>query len=485
MRIQDAIKNYFSYEGNNTEKKCQLTDLIITNLTQEAFELLSPSDKDAVSSIYKDVVASINCHTHPEWVKPSRLFTKIIRQSPLLQPNATDIELDKAFHLDEWEASQAEALQKIRAFIRGKEEVLDLQNLNLTSLPACLFTDPRFKNTLLEGNPLERFPKKLPICNICNDELFDEMAKIISIFTGNLTKKVFSENSFINTFNAFTSLSQDTAINKQTRALKEAQYERDLREYQRKREEDPQFEFCIPGAVKEDVDTFISLLSNKVSAESILAQNRSPDQKEAIQEYEKKIPLMKVCVQNLAKAYALARKYDDSLLKMFAKEPLSTILPSWKEDTSCSQREKAQKIRAFLKEQKDAFKSVIFLSLNDLQLSVIPPEIGLFTKLKMLSLNGNQITSIPPNIDDCSSLLRLDLDNNKITEIPPALFCCKKLHTLRLRHNQITVIPEEIQKMKQLQTLLLMGNPFPDSSQEYIRLRQLLPGCKLHHDSGH
>ncbi|MDJ0731003.1 MAG: COR domain-containing protein [Crocosphaera sp.] len=109
--------------------------------------------------------------------------------------------------------------------------------------------------------------------------------------------------------------------------------------------------------------------------------------------------------------------------------------------------------------KKAKLERSIELSLNNNQISNIPPEIAELEFLKILSLNNNQISNIPPEIAQLNSLQKLSLDNNQISSIPPEIAQLNSLQRLSLSDNQISNIPPEIAQLNSLQILSLSNNP--------------------------
>lgn len=80
------------------------------------------------------------------------------------------------------------------------------------------------------------------------------------------------------------------------------------------------------------------------------------------------------------------------------------------------------KFTTWLKEQKvEKWES---LDLSGLKLKTIPPQIGLFTGLKLLDLRENSLTSLPPEIENLSSATVLtDLNSSQPERKENAAFC--------------------------------------------------------------
>jgi hypothetical protein len=467
--LQNHLENYLSHqetgEKNNTKR---LANLVIINLSQKAFTALECEEKEAIDSINKHILSTASCDAHPEWVKPSRLFLRSqqIPEQPFSESYAykqkTNAEIDAKFHLNAWEFHPSNtnwvepairqsgnmAIEHIRAFIRGESNTLDLSQLQLTSLPKCLFSDVRFENCSFEDNPLKNFPKNLLIGEIQNDKLFDKMHSVITTERGKLTKKLFSEKGIQACINEFTELSQDTAVNKEFAKLKRLQYRIGLERYQKKIKEDPDFAESIPEELKQELKDHLSAFL--------------PDRN-----FEKE----KTCVQKLEKIEALHKKsryLDDSLIKM-----AHSMSVEFKQDLTKPQKENAQKIRALLQKHKRKHAKEWVLKGANLKLPAIPSEIAIFTNLKELFLSNNNISVIPPEIKFCVRLTYIDLTNNQIKIIPPEIKYLTKLWELHLDSNQIKIIPPEIKYLKKLVTLTIENNKLSKFASEIAVLPTL------------
>ncbi len=98
------------------------------------------------------------------------------------------------------------------------------------------------------------------------------------------------------------------------------------------------------------------------------------------------------------------------------------------------------------------------LVLENNQLAFLPEEIGNFSLLTELYLNCNELASIPKRICNLNALQELHLDNNKLTSIPERIGNLDALTRLDLHNNQLTSIPEEIGDLSELEELDLENN---------------------------
>jgi hypothetical protein len=75
------------------------------------------------------------------------------------------------------------------------------------------------------------------------------------------------------------------------------------------------------------------------------------------------------------------------------------------------------------------------LSLKNLGLLGLPPEIGEYTKAQSLNLSGNRLDILPSEMKNLAELTRLDLSSNDFAEIPAVLGQLLSLEWLDLRGN--------------------------------------------------
>lgn len=91
-------------------------------------------------------------------------------------------------------------------------------------------------------------------------------------------------------------------------------------------------------------------------------------------------------------------------------------------------------------------------------LEVLPPEIGILTKLKRLQLRSNSIRTVPSEIGLLTELTYLNLESNKVNSIPSEIGSLIKLKTIQLHHNNIGSLPAEIGSLEQLGQLVISSN---------------------------
>jgi internalin A len=96
------------------------------------------------------------------------------------------------------------------------------------------------------------------------------------------------------------------------------------------------------------------------------------------------------------------------------------------------------------------------LQLNEL--TAIPEEIGLLTRLQYLDLGGNQLTALPETIDQLPRLQTFYLGSNQLVVLPEAIGQLTKLRSLALNDNQLTVLPAPLRRLSGLKRLYLHEN---------------------------
>jgi hypothetical protein len=102
--------------------------------------------------------------------------------------------------------------------------------------------------------------------------------------------------------------------------------------------------------------------------------------------------------------------------------------------------------------------STNILSLDNNQITKLPPEIDNLNNLRELRLNNNQIKTLPPEIGKLINLQSLCLFDNQIKILPPEIGKLSNLRGLYLSNNQIKILPPEIGNLSNLQELVLHKN---------------------------
>ncbi len=143
----------------------------------------------------------------------------------------------------------------------------------------------------------------------------------------------------------------------------------------------------------------------------------------------------------------------------------------------------AQAVRQWLSDpiNTDKIAGIRGLILSDMNLAVLPSEIGVFFRLKefllpeneftslpstlgnlslltKLNLSANQLRSLPSTIANLSQLKRLDLSRNHLISLPAAIGCLSQLISLDLTKNQLSSLPAAIGNLSRLEELCLAKN---------------------------
>jgi internalin A len=113
------------------------------------------------------------------------------------------------------------------------------------------------------------------------------------------------------------------------------------------------------------------------------------------------------------------------------------------------------------------------LSLYDLGLSELPPEIGNLRNLLSLSLSKNSLSSLPSEIGNLSNLQWLNVSDNQLASLPPEIGNLHRLEVLYLSFNQLTTLPPQIGNLINLQQLDLAENQLSNLPSEVGKLKTL------------
>ncbi|KAI3410793.1 Ubiquitin-like domain-containing protein [Psidium guajava] len=78
------------------------------------------------------------------------------------------------------------------------------------------------------------------------------------------------------------------------------------------------------------------------------------------------------------------------------------------------------------------------------KLTSLPMEIGHLTQLEVLKVNSNRISTLPTHIGDCISLVEVDLSSNLLSELPETLGNLQNLKALHLSNNGLHSLPRTL-----------------------------------------
>ena len=95
------------------------------------------------------------------------------------------------------------------------------------------------------------------------------------------------------------------------------------------------------------------------------------------------------------------------------------------------------------------------LDLRENSLSDLPAEIGQLSKLTRLDFSQNSLSVLPAEIGQLSQLTRLDLSQNSLSALPAEIGQLSKLTRLDLRQNSPSALPPEIGPLPDVAVLSL------------------------------
>ncbi|XP_013388431.1 leucine-rich repeat protein SHOC-2 [Lingula anatina] len=125
----------------------------------------------------------------------------------------------------------------------------------------------------------------------------------------------------------------------------------------------------------------------------------------------------------------------------------------------------------------DGTQNKTTLSLNSLDLKVIPTTVLKLSFLTHLYLDYNDITHLPDNLGQClTSLELISLIGNQLSSLPESVGEMTKLEQIFLNENQITQLPASLSGLQKLKVLNFIGNELtslPDDFGHLISLEQV------------
>ena len=110
---------------------------------------------------------------------------------------------------------------------------------------------------------------------------------------------------------------------------------------------------------------------------------------------------------------------------------------------------------------------------DDLQIHLLPENIGQLDGLTHLYLSGNHLKQLPASIGKLRKLEALYLNDNALTQLPESIGELVKLEQLYLNGNRLTTIPASIANMAALRNLYLNGNQIQSIPEEVAQLPAL------------
>ncbi len=128
--------------------------------------------------------------------------------------------------------------------------------------------------------------------------------------------------------------------------------------------------------------------------------------------------------------------------------------------------EMASKFEDWCQQNLDLLYSLEYLDACGINLTALPPEIGLLKNLDTLNLNYNQLTTLPVEIGLLKRLNLLNLNHNHLKKVPKILWKLVNITNVWLSDNQLSTMSSEVKKWKNLKKITLNDNPLislPDS----------------------
>lgn len=109
------------------------------------------------------------------------------------------------------------------------------------------------------------------------------------------------------------------------------------------------------------------------------------------------------------------------------------------------------------------------ISLRECAIKILPATIGNFKELIWLDLEDNQLTELPAEILRLQELIHLLVEHNKLKYLPEEMGRLSNLRYFELGSNQLTALPKSLDKLSDLLvTLSLRENNFSDEEKQRI-----------------
>ena len=125
-------------------------------------------------------------------------------------------------------------------------------------------------------------------------------------------------------------------------------------------------------------------------------------------------------------------------------------LQAWSELVPEERESRAEAMRRIIEARSNGSTS---LSLANLKLSSLPPQIGELTDLTTLILVGNQLTTLPERICELTSLETFDINRNQLTTLPDQICKLIALRVLNLYQSyELTPSPNLLDRLSELET---------------------------------
>ncbi len=490
---------------------------IFTQMNPSTLGALSEKENETLRRLYQDI-SKIPCSQHPSWVQELQKYpnlqaqrlpsSKVQIRHPLESNSAFLKALGSDPVIGNWRKAPEDSAEHT-AYLRIKDYAapitkpklppLDLSNLRLTELPACLFTDPIFSGANIAGNKCDKFPQELTIGSVCNIRLYEQMIEQINT----PVKRVLRNPDLVGHIHSFLNTKESNAIAGTSTSFKKGDVLSS-----RERLENIKKNPSIYNRLSPELQQELNNVNIRRSEEGYLSPKdcHTLDVKIAIFLDQQKILSLLKKYQTLShipmdtnldtlsfedlkklKKETSFRLENDSLILAFPKilnqipselkQEGLTLIDTLSKTPTLSSQDKASAITAFLAKHETSLSQIESLDLSDLYLDAIPSALSFFKELNQLNLGYNQIADISP-LDKLTALNALYLHYNQIVDISP-LEKLTALTFLFLHNNQITDI-SPLEKLTALTNLHLDNNQIANLDEATAALRQQLPNTNIY-----
>ncbi|WCO03586.1 leucine-rich repeat domain-containing protein [Psychroserpens ponticola] len=118
-------------------------------------------------------------------------------------------------------------------------------------------------------------------------------------------------------------------------------------------------------------------------------------------------------------------------------------------------------------------KKIYELSYRNSSTTILSPEIGKLTNLRVLDISGSQIKIIPLEIENCIHLKSIIANASQLSKVPNSIGNLKKLRNINFSYCKLKELPEEFGKLESLWNLSLGSNQLDDLPESFTNLKNL------------
>lgn len=168
-------------------------------------------------------------------------------------------------------------------------------------------------------------------------------------------------------------------------------------------------------------------------------------------------------------------QYENDALELIWNRKLRHMLRLHGAFTQTAAPVGVEEIRQWLDVPENTRKLQWFkeLRLDDLDLKVLPSEIGLFTELESLRLNGTQLRSLPESFGNLTKLKTLSLRGSQLRSLPESFGNLTNLTRLFLFDTQLSSLPESFGNLCNLRELSLVRSYLSSLPESFGNLSNL------------